>query len=156
MQSAVVYSLNHDTYAHPQHMKVLNHFTHIQCGCGMQSVVAYSLNDDMHNNVILASPYPIFPKFSSHRQRYKSVMVHPYAHPQHMKLLNHFIYIHYGCEMQSAVAHSVNHDTTMSFRLNLTRMQSVVAYSLNHDTTAHLGSTLPQFSNIWPQSAQVV
>jgi len=223
MQSAVVYSLNHDTtmsfgihltpifqnlapactciivwvhpYAHPQNMKVLNLFIHIQYGCGMQSVVAYSLNHDTHNNVILASPYPIFPKFSSHRQRYNSVMVHPYAHPQHMKLLNHFIYIHYGCEMQSAVAHSVNHDTTMSFRLNLTRIsqnlsptctgisvrvhpyahpqhmkvlkhyvyfqngcgrQSVVAYSLNHDTTAHLGSTLPQFSNIWPQSAQVV
>ncbi len=47
-------------------------------------------------------------------------MAHPYAHPQHMKLLKHFLYIQYGCEMQSVVAYSLNHDTTMSFWLNLT------------------------------------
>ena len=99
---------------------------------GMQSVVAYSLNHDTHNNVIWASPYPNFPKFSPHLQRYNSVMVHPYAHPQHMKVLKHFVYFQNG-----------------------SGRQSVVAYSLNHDTTAHLGSTLPQFSKIWPPSAHV-
>ena len=98
-------------------MKVLNFFIHIQYGCGMQSVMAYSLNHDTHNNVIWASPDLNFPKFSSHLQRYSSVMVHPYAHPQHMKLLKHFLYIQYGSEMQSVVAYSLNHDTTMSFGL---------------------------------------
>jgi len=77
----------------------------------MQSLVAYSLNHDTHNNNIWASPYPNFPKFSSHLRRYNSVMVHPHAHPQHMKLLKHFLYIQYGCEMQSAVAHGLNYDT---------------------------------------------
>ncbi len=104
-------------YAHPQHMKVLNLFIHIQYGCGMHSVVVYSLSHDIHNNVNWASPYPNFPKVSSHLQRYNSVMVHPYAHLQHMKLLKHFLYIQYRCGMQSTVVYSLNHDTTMSFGL---------------------------------------
>ena len=33
-------------YAHSQHMKVLKHFMHIEYGCGMKSVVVYSLNHD--------------------------------------------------------------------------------------------------------------
>ncbi len=37
-----------------------------------------------------------------------------------MKVLKHFIYIQYGCEMQSVVVYSLNHDTTMSFGLRLT------------------------------------
>jgi len=27
--------------------------------------------------------------------------MYPYAHPQHLKLLKHFVYIQYGCGMQS-------------------------------------------------------
>ena len=60
------------------------------------------------------------------------IRVHPCAHPQHINVLKHFLYIQYGCGMQS-----------------------VVVYSLNHDTTAHLGSALPQFSKILPPSAHV-
>jgi len=170
-------------YAHPQHMKVLKHFLYIEYGCGMQSVVAYSLNHDTtmsfgprlttifrnlppptqvyqcskgasicpstayegaqslsihpiwmwdavsgglqpqpcHHNFIWDSPYPSFQKFGHHLHRYNSVRVHPYAHPQHMKVLKHFLYIgEYGCGMQSVVAYSLNHDTTTSFRLHLT------------------------------------
>ncbi len=55
-----------------------------------------------------------------------------YAHPQHMKVIEHFVNFQYGCGMQS-----------------------VVVYSLNHDTTAQLGSTLPQFFKFWPPPAQV-
>ncbi len=34
-------------------------------------------------------------------------------------MLKHFIYIQYGCGMQSAVVYSLNHDTTSSFGLRL-------------------------------------
>ena len=69
---------------------------------------------------IWAPPYPNFPKFGPHLHRYNSEMVHRYAHPQHMKLLNHFIHIQYGYEMQSVVVYSLNHDTTTSFGPRLT------------------------------------
>ncbi len=36
-----------------------------------------------------------------------------------MKVLKHFIYIQYGCGMQSAVVYSLNHDPTTSFGLRL-------------------------------------
>ncbi len=55
-----------------------------------------------------------------------------YARPQHMKVLNHFLYIQYGHAMQSGMV-----------------------YSLNQDTTAHLGSALPIFFKIWPPPAHV-
>jgi len=109
-------------------MKVLYLFIHNQymdVGCSQWWFTASTI--DTHNNVVWASPYPNFPKFSSHLQRYNSVMVHPYAHPQHMKLLKHFIYIQYGCEMQSVVAHILNHDTTTSFRLNLILISQILA-----------------------------
>ncbi len=105
-------------YAHPQHMKVLNHFVYIQYGCEMQSGMVYSLNHDTITSFGLHLD-PNFPKFGPHLHRYNRVRVHSYAHPQHMKVLAHFIHIQYGCGMQS-----------------------VVVYSLNHDTTAHLGSPL--------------
>jgi hypothetical protein len=59
--------------------------------------------------------------------------VHSYARPQHMKVIEHFVDFQYGWEMQS-----------------------VVVYSHNRDTTAHLGSPLPQFSNMWLPPAQHV
>ena len=70
-----------------------------------------------HHIIIWAPPYPNFPKFGHHFHRYNSVRVHPYAHPQHMKVLKHLTYIQYGWGMQSGVANSLNHDTTTSFGL---------------------------------------
>ncbi len=72
---------------------------------------------DLH---IWALPYPNFPKFGPHLHRYNRVRVHSYAHPQHMKVLNHFLYIQYECEMQSGMVYSLNHDTITSFGLHLT------------------------------------
>jgi hypothetical protein len=72
------------------------------------------------HNIIWAPPYPNFPKFGPHLYRYSSVGVHPYAHPQHMKVLKHFLYIQYGCGMQSVVVYGLNHDTATSFGLRLT------------------------------------
>ena len=69
---------------------------------------------------IWALPYPNFSKFCPHLHRYNSVRVHPYAHPQHIKVLNHFPYIQYGCGMQSGMVYSLNHDTITSFGLHLT------------------------------------
>ncbi len=64
----------------------------------------------------LAQPYPIFPKKSPpHHPRYDSLSVHPYAHPKHIKVLKHFIYIQYGCEMQSVGVPSLSHGSTVSF-----------------------------------------
>ncbi len=40
----------------------------------------------------VGSPLPRFPKYGPHLHRYNSIRVHPYAHPQHMKVLKHFIY----------------------------------------------------------------
>jgi hypothetical protein len=37
-----------------------------------------------------------------------------------MKVLKHFIYMYYGCVMQSGVVYSLNNDSTMSFWLHLT------------------------------------
>ena len=67
-----------------------------------------------------------FPKFGphlhwySHPQWCNSVRVHPYAHPQHMKVLKHFQYIQYECKKQSEVVYSIKHVTMMLFELNLT------------------------------------
>ncbi len=56
---------------------------------------------------IWAPPYPNFPKFDPYLDRYDSVRVHPYAHPQHIKVLNHFLYpiwmwdaVRYGLQPQ--------------------------------------------------------
>jgi hypothetical protein len=43
--------------------------------------------------------------------------MHPYAHPHHLKLLKHFVYIQYGCGMQSMGVCSLNNDTATSYRL---------------------------------------
>ncbi len=69
---------------------------------------------------IWALPYPNFPKFGPHLHMYNSVRVRPYAHPQHMKVLNHFLYIQYGCGMQSGMVYSLNHDTITSYGPHLT------------------------------------
>jgi hypothetical protein len=43
-------------------------------------------------------------------------MMHPYAHPQHLKVLKLFVYIQYGCGMKSMRVFSLNHDTVTSYR----------------------------------------
>ena len=71
------------------------------------------------NNVILAPPDPNFPNFAP-LSTVICVRVHPNAIPQHMKVLKHFIYMYYGCVMQSGVVYSLNKVKTMSFSLRLT------------------------------------
>jgi hypothetical protein len=50
--------------------------------------------------------------------RSNSVRVHSYAYLPHGKVLNHFIYVHYGCGEQSAIIYSLNHNIMASFPLD--------------------------------------
>jgi hypothetical protein len=100
----------------------LEHFVYIWYGCGMQSMGVWSLNHDITTSLGL-SPTPIFLESTPGLQRRNSVRVHPYAYSQHIKVLKHFVYILYGCGMQSTGV-----------------------WSLNHDIATCSGSALPQFS----------
>jgi len=75
-------------------MKVLEHFVYFQNGCRIQSVEAYSLNHDTTTSFGLHLT-PIFqnlaPTCTDNSER-----VHPYAHPQHMKVLEHVVYFQNG------------------------------------------------------------
>jgi len=68
-----------------------------------------------HRNIIQNRPYPVFPKIHPPLHMYYGIRVYPYAHPQHLKVLKHFVYIQYGCGMQSMGVYSLNHDTTTSY-----------------------------------------
>ncbi len=46
-----------------------------------------------------------------------SVRVHLYAYIPYWKVLKHFIHVQYGCEKQSMVVYSLNHDIMASFPL---------------------------------------
>jgi len=108
-------SVRVDPYAHPQLIKVLKHFAYKWYGCGMQYVGGWSLNHDITASLGL-SHAPIFQKSTPNYR----VRVHPYAHPQHIKVLKHFVYKWYGCGIQSMGVCSLNHDTTTSYRLSHT------------------------------------
>ena len=108
-----------DPKVHPnafsQHMKVLKHFICMYYGCVMQSGVVYSLNNDTTTSFSLRQT-PIFQNLPPPLHHHNCVRVHHNAFPQHMKVLKHFIYVYYGCVMQSGVVYSLNkNDTTMSF-----------------------------------------
>ncbi len=51
-------------------------------------------------------------------QRCNSVRVHLYAYVPHWKVLKQFLDIHYGCEKQSKVVISLDHDIMASFPLD--------------------------------------
>ena len=58
----------------------------------MQSTGLWSLNHDLTTSPGL-SHIPNFSKIHLHLQRCISIRVHPYAHPQHIKVLKYFVYI---------------------------------------------------------------
>jgi hypothetical protein len=85
---------NHEwvhSYAHPQHMKVFEHLYtfNMDVGCSKWWFTASTMTPQH----IWAPPYPNFSKFDPYLHRYNSVRVHPYAHPQHIMALKHFIYM---------------------------------------------------------------
>ena len=58
----------------------------------MQSTGVWSLINDITTSIGLR-PTPIIQKSTPNLHRRNSVIVHPYAHPQHMKMLKCFVYI---------------------------------------------------------------
>ncbi len=58
----------------------------------MQSMGVCSLNCDLMASLKL-SHTPNLPKINPHLQRCNSVRVHPFAHPQYIKVLKHFVYM---------------------------------------------------------------
>ncbi len=58
----------------------------------MQSTGLWSLNHDLTTSLGL-SHTPNSPTIHPHLQRCISIRVDPYAHPQHIKVLNHLTFI---------------------------------------------------------------
>jgi len=63
---------------------------------------------------------PFSLKFTPTWTMYSGIRVFPYAHLQRLKVLKHFVFIQYGCGMQSMGVFSLNHDTTTSCRFSHT------------------------------------
>ena len=63
---------------------------------------------------------PKTPKSTPDMQRCITVRVAPYAHTQHIKVPKGFVYIQYGCGIQSEARCSLNNDITTSDRLRAT------------------------------------
>jgi hypothetical protein len=107
------------------------------------------------HNIILVHFGSIFlPHFSKkspppHLNRCYSVRVHPCAHPQHMNVLKHFIYLQYGCGMQFGTSCSLNHDTTTSFGSTLPHLHRCYSkVGSTGPTTAYEGSNTSYTSNM--------
>ena len=58
----------------------------------MDSKWVWSLNHDITTSLRLR-PTPIFLNSTPNLHRHNSVRAHPYAHPQHIKVLKHFVYL---------------------------------------------------------------
>ena len=86
-------------------------------GCSQWLLTASNMTPQHQFGFTLPQVYKILP---SPAQVYNSVRMHPYAHPQHMKVLKHIVYFQYGCGMQSVMVYSLNHDITTSFALSHT------------------------------------
>ena len=72
-------------------MNVLKHFLYIQYGC--EEEMSVFLQPLFHPTI----PRLLVPKFWSAWPEVKQCRGHPYAYPQHMNVLKHFLYILYGC-----------------------------------------------------------
>ena len=141
-------------YAHPQRIKVLNHSVYKWFVCGIQSMEVCSLNHDTTTSYRL-SHTPFFLKLPPPAHVLHGIRVHPYAHPQHLKVLNHFVYIQYGCGIQSM---GVCSHTPTSYRLSHTPFFLKLpppAHVLRHKgvpiypSTAHQGAKTLCIHPIW-------
>ena len=81
--------------------------------------VAASTRTLQHHTLYGLPPKPT-PKPTPHLHRCITVRVAPYAHTQHIKVPKGFVYIQYGCGIQSEACSSLNNDITTSYRLRST------------------------------------
>jgi hypothetical protein len=91
--------------------RVHNAFNYVRARWG---ILASTMTPQHHTGLAI----PRFPKLYPHLHMCYSIRMHPYAHPQHSKVLKQFVYIQYGCGIQSMGVGSLNHDTTTSYRLS--------------------------------------
>jgi hypothetical protein len=71
---------------------------------------------------------------------YYRISMHPHACPLHLRVIQHFVYIQYGCGMQSMGVFSLNHDTTTSFRLGHTQFHLKFTPTCTHFTAVRMHS----------------
>jgi len=81
-----------------------------------------------------------------------------------MKVVKHFIYVYYGCVIQSGVVYSLNNDTTMSFWLHLTPILQILPPSPLHHllckgapkchSTAYEGAQTLYMHVLWMRDAE--
>jgi len=81
-------------------------------GCSLWGVGASAMTLQHHSDSAIAH---IFHKFTPHLQRYQhrgapTICMPQFSkNPQDLKVLKHFVYIQYGCGMQSMGVFSLNH-----------------------------------------------
>ena len=77
--------------------------SNMDVGCSLGPLAASTMTPQRH----LAQPYPTWTDVT--------VRLDPYAQPQHMNVLKHFIYLQYGCGMQTArvCSHQPRHHTVI-------------------------------------------
>ena len=110
------YGVRIHSYVHPQHGKVLKHFIYTLDESLIQSGVDLGLN-----HLILVWFVPsVYQKsaISTPLHCYYGVRIHSYVHPQHGKVLNHFIFILDESLIQSGVNFGLNHVIVLWFVLS--------------------------------------
>ncbi len=117
-------------YAYPQHMKVLKHFSYIKYECGKHQWWSMVSTLSSCHHFIVAMLTLICHNLGN-LHRCNSVRVHPFAYPQHMKVLRHILCIQYGCGKQSVVFYSLNNVIMSSFQ-------------------SHTDPNLPKSGPTWP------
>ncbi len=74
-----------------------------------------------------------------------SVRVHLYGYLPHGKVLNHFIYVHYGCGKQSAMVYSLNHIIMASFPLDRNQELPMTRLWQCNNVRVHLYAYIPHW-----------
>ena len=94
-----------------------SHTSNRDVGYNLRLLAASTMTPQHHTGSPIPIPLLIFPIIHPNLLHMyysvSSVRVHPLIHPPHIKVLTHFSYIQYGCDMQSAVVCSLNHDTAL-------------------------------------------
>ena len=100
-------------------MKVVNHHLYVSSGCGKHSMWAWSLSHctgasfSAKQRLMISAQLP--KSWPTNKCDGNNMMTDPYPHPQHMKVVNHHLYVSSGCGKHSMWAWSLNHCTRASF-----------------------------------------
>jgi hypothetical protein len=98
-------------YAHPQHMAVVKHCVCLtlmwdQSGLGLQY---QSPHFTMICCLGVTQKSSKIPKCLADMSSWNVARTHPYAHPQHMKVVKHLVYVWHWCEINPGWVYSVDH-----------------------------------------------